>query len=294
MVSPVMEAAAELLRHRRARAETLQLTLSQRRAAFEAHAELLLSATDVDVEAVVRAGVACERLNGAATGGTLLYLHGGGYCVGSPRTHRELAGRLARSANRVCVVPDYRLAPEHPFPAGLEDALAVYRSLCETGGEPPALAGDSAGGGLALALLLRLRDEGRPLPPRVAVLSPWTDLTMGGASIREREGRDPYMSEGVLAAFAEAYVAVVKRDWPLVSPLHADLSGLPPLWIEVGSEEVLFDDAARLHDRARADGVEATLFVGEGLFHVWQAVPGAPEALAASDRIGLFLSGSQT
>ncbi|MBB5746594.1 alpha/beta hydrolase [Brevundimonas variabilis] len=294
MVSPAIQAAADLLRHRRARAEALHLTLPQRRAAFEANAELLLAATDIDVEAGVFAGVAGERLNGAATGGTLLYLHGGGYCVGSPRTHRELAGRLARSANRVGVVPDYRLAPEHPFPAGLDDAFAVYRSLCETEGAPPTLAGDSAGGGLALALLLRLREDGLPLPPRVAVLSPWTDLTLGGASIRDRAGRDPYMSEAVLTAFADAYAPVGDRRRPLVSPLHADLSGFPLLWIEVGSEEVLFDDAARLHDRARADGVEATLFVGEGLFHVWQAVPGAPEALAASDRIGSFLSGSQT
>jgi len=294
MVSPVMEAAAELLRHRRARAEALHLTLLQRRAAFEANAEISITATDNEVNAVVLSAVACERLNETATGGTLLYLHGGGYCVGSPRTHRELAGRLARSAKRTCVVPDYRLAPEDPFPAGLEDALAVYRSLCDTGGEPPVLAGDSAGGGLALALLLRLRDEGCPLPRRVAVLSPWTDLTLGGASIRDRAGRDPYMSERALAAFADAYVSVGKRDRPEVSPLYADLSGLPPLWIEVGSEEVLFDDAARLHARALAHGVEASLFVGEGLFHVWQAVPGAPEAVAASDRIGAFLSGAHT
>lgn len=294
MPSPVMEAAAELLRHRRARAEALQLTLLQRRAAFEANAELSLAATDVEAEPTVLSGVACDRLNGTAKEGTLLYLHGGGYCVGSPRTHRELAGRLARSANRVGVLPDYRLAPEHPFPAGLEDALAVYRSLCETEGEPPALAGDSAGGGLALALLLRLRDEGRPLPPRVAVLSPWTDLTLGGASMQDRAGRDPYMSKAALAAFAEAYAMVGDRERPLVSPLHADLTGLPPMWIEVGSEEVLFDDAARLHDKALAEGVRSTLFVGEGLFHVWQAVPEAPEALAASDRIGAFLAGSST
>lgn len=294
MVSPVMEAAAALLRHRRTKAETLQLTLLQRRAAFEANAEFSLAATDVEVEPTVFSGVACERLNGGATGGTLVFLHGGGYCVGSPRTHRELAGRLARSANRVCVVPDYRLAPEHPFPAGLEDALVVYRALCDTEGSPPALAGDSAGGGLALALLLRLRHDGLPMPPRAAVLSPWTDLTLGGASIRERAARDPYMSEAVLAVFADAYAAVGKRDRPLVSPLHADLSGLPSLWIEVGSEEVLFDDAARLHDRALADGVRSTLFVGEGLFHVWQAVPGAPEAIAASERIGTFLAGTPT
>lgn len=292
MASAVMEAAAELLRHRRARAEALQLTLFQRRLAFEANADLSLAATDVDVEARVVSGVACEQLNRGASGGTLLYLHGGGYCVGSPRTHRELAGRLARSAKRVCVVPDYRLAPEHPFPAALDDAFAVYRWLCETEGEPPALAGDSAGGGLAMSLLLRLRDEGMPLSPRVAVLSPWTDLTFGGASIRDRAARDPYMSEAVLAAFADAYAPVGERHRPLLSPLHADLRGLPPLWIEVGSEEVLFDDAARLQDRALLDGVETTLVVGEGLFHVWQAVPGAPEALAASDRIGSFLSGS--
>lgn len=293
MPGPIMEAAAALLRQRRGRADVLQLTLLQRRAAFEANAEPLLAATDVDVEAVMIDGVPCERLNRAATGGAMLYLHGGGYCVGSPRTHRELAGRLARAANRVCIVPDYRLAPEHPFPAGLDDAFAVYQTLHETDELPPVLAGDSAGGGLALALLLRLRDEGLPMPPRMAVLSPWTDLLLTGGSIRDRAARDPYMTEAVLAAFAQAYAPPDIRHRVLVSPLHADLHGLPPLWIEVGSEEVLFDDAARLHARAMARGVETNLYVGEGLFHVWQAVPGAPEALAASDRIGAFLAGRQ-
>ncbi len=293
MPGPTMEAAAAVLRQRRARADELQLTLVQRRAAFEANAEPLLAATDIDVEIVTVGGIACERLNRAATGGTLLYLHGGGYCVGSPRTHRELAGRLARAANRVCITPDYRLAPEHPFPAALDDAFAVCRTLCETDGLPPVLAGDSAGGGLALALLLRLRDDGLPTPPRTAVLSPWTDLRMTGGSIRDRAARDPYMTEAALAAFAQAYAPPDARHQALVSPLHADLNGLPTLWIEVGSEEVLFDDAARFHERALAQGVEATLYVGEGLFHVWQAVPGAPEALAASDRIGVFLAGGQ-
>lgn len=293
MPGPIMEAAAALLRQRRVRADALQLTLLQRRAAFEANAEPLLAATDIDVEVVTVGGVLCERLNRVATEGTLLYLHGGGYCVGSPRTHRELAGRLARAANRVCIMPDYRLAPEHPFPAGLDDAFAVYRTLCETDGMPPALAGDSAGGGLALALLQRLRDEGLRMPPRTAVLSPWTDLLLTGGSIRQRAARDPYMTEAALAAFAQAYASPDIRHRALVSPLHADLQGFPPLWIEVGSEEVLFDDAARFHARAMAQGVEATLYVGEGLFHVWQAVPGAPEALAASDRIGAFLAGGQ-
>jgi len=288
-----MEAAAALLRQRRARADELQLTLVQRRAAFEANAEPLLAATDIDVEIVTVGGVPCERLNRAATGGALLYLHGGGYCVGSPRTHRELAGRLARVANRVCIVPDYRLAPEHPFPAGLDDAFAVYQTLYQTAELPPVLAGDSAGGGLALALLLRLRDDGLPMPPRTAVLSPWTDLGLTGGSIHDRKARDPYMTEAALEVFAQAYAPPDIRRQVLVSPLYADLGGLPPVWIEVGSEEVLFDDAARFHARAVAQGIEATLYVGEGLFHVWQAVPGAQEALAASDRIGAFLAGDQ-
>lgn len=293
MPSPAIQAAADLLRHRRVKADSLQLTLPQRRAAFEANAQPFVDAADVEVETTVLSGVACERLNGHAGGGTLLYLHGGGYCLGSPRTHRELAGRLARSADRVCVSPDYRLAPEHPFPAGLEDAFAVYQTICETEGKAPVLAGDSAGGGLALALMLRLRDDGRPMPPRAAVLSPWTDLALSGASIRERAERDPSINEAALSSFADAYAPAGERRRPLVSPLYGDLSGLPPLWIEVGSEEVLFDDAVGLHERALAAGIKSTLIVGEGMFHVWQAVPGAPEALEASDRIGSFLSGPQ-
>jgi len=291
MLSPIMQAAATLLAQRRVTAAALNLTLLQRRAAYEANAASLLAATDIDVQPLSIGGGACERLNGAATGGTMIYLHGGGYCIGSPRTHRELAGRLARACDRVCVVPDYRLAPEHPFPAGLDDALDVYRAVTEIEGQPPVLAGDSAGGGLALGLLLRLRDADQPLPPRAAVLSPWTDLRLNAGSIADRASRDPYMTEASLMTFADAYASSAVRHQHTASPLLADLTGLPPLWIEVGSEEVLFDDAAHLHARAVAQGVQATLHVGEGLFHVWQGVPGAPEALAATDRIGAFLSG---
>lgn len=293
MPSPMIEMAAAILRQRREAADALGLSLHQRRAAFEKNAEVTLALTDIDATPVELGGIACERLNGAATGGRLLYLHGGGYCVGSPRTHRELAGRIARAARRVAIVPDYRLAPDHPFPAGLDDALAVWRALLAEDATPPMLAGDSAGAGLALGLLVRLRDLGLPLPPRVGLMSPWTDLTLSGASMRDRATRDPYLSEPVMIEFATAYAARDQWQHPEASPHFADLSGLPPMWVQVGSEEVLYNDATRLVAQATLAGVEAMLEVGEGLFHVWQGVPTAPESIAATTRLGTFLRTAQ-
>ncbi len=284
------EAAAALAADRAILAQT-PVSLAERRARFEARASLAPAPADIAVESLSIAGVSCERLTppGADQAPFLLYLHGGAYCLGSPRSHRELAGRIARTAGLRAVLPDYRLAPEHPFPAALEDALAVYEAMQRHVGRAVAIAGDSAGGGLALALLIAARDKGLRLPNAAAVISPWTDLTLSGDSIAARAALDPFLSLQGIEQSALAYAGAGRSD-PLVSPLFAALHGLPPLLIEVGSNEILFDDAARFAARAKAAGVEIQLAVAGGLFHVYHGFPSLPEAREGTDRIGRFLA----
>ncbi|MYS68859.1 alpha/beta hydrolase fold domain-containing protein [Streptomyces sp. SID5926] len=225
--------------------------------------------------------------------GRLLYLHGGGYVVGSPDTHAGLAGELARRAGLRAVSVDYRLAPEHPFPAAVDDGLAAYRELLSTGTDPRdlVLAGDSAGGGLGIATLLAAREAGLPQPAAVALFSPWADLTLAGGSIRSKEGADPIFTEADVRAYADLYVGAGDRAAPLASPVFADLAGLPPLLVQAGANEVLLDDAVRLAGRAGADDVEVTLEVGPGLPHVYQLHYGRiEEADAALDRAARFLT----
>ncbi|MFJ9721308.1 alpha/beta hydrolase [Streptomyces sp. NPDC101209] len=228
-----------------------------------------------------------------STPGRLLYLHGGGYVIGSPHTHAGLVGELARRAGLRTVSVDYRLAPEHPFPAAVDDGLAAYRELLATGTDPRDLvvAGDSAGGGLSIATLLAAREAGLPQPAAVVVLSPWVDLTLAGGSIRAKEGVDPIFTESDLRAYADLYVGEGDRAQPLASPLFADLTGLPPLLVQVGANELLLDDAVRLAGRAGADDVEVTLEIGPGLPHVFQHHYGRlDEADAALERAARFLT----
>ncbi|MEU0444469.1 alpha/beta hydrolase [Streptomyces tendae] len=225
--------------------------------------------------------------------GRLLYLHGGGYVVGSPATHAGLAGELARRAGLGTVSVDYRLAPEHPFPAAVDDGLAAYRELLSKGNDPRdlVLAGDSAGGGLGIATLLAAREAGLPQPAAVALFSPWVDLTLAGGSIRSKEGADPIFTGADVRAYADLYVGAGDRAAPLASPVFADLAGLPPLLVQAGANEVLLDDAVRLAGRAGADDVEVTLEVGPGLPHVYQLHYGRlEEADAALDRAARFLT----
>ncbi|MEY9873882.1 monoterpene epsilon-lactone hydrolase [Streptacidiphilus sp. MAP12-33] len=230
---------------------------------------------------------------GAAERGVLLYLHGGGYVLGSPDTHAGLVGELAGRAGLRAISLDYRLAPEHAFPAAVDDGLAAYRELLGTGTDPRelVLAGDSAGGGLALATLLAAREAGLPLPAAVVVLSPWADLTLAGASIRTKNDADPIFAETDLRAYADLYAGAADPAQPLASPVFADLTGLPPLLVQVGANELLLDDAVRLAARAGADGVEVTLEIGAGLPHVYQTNYGRlDEADAALDRAARFLA----
>jgi acetyl esterase/lipase len=221
----------------------------------------------------------------------ILYLHGGAYALGSINVHRELLARLARATHMRVLAVDYRLAPEHPYPAALEDTAAAYRWALDAGCAPSRIvvAGDSAGGGLALATLAALRDAGAPLPAGTVCLSPWLDLALTGASIRTKASVDPVLSREALERYAGLYAGEHARTHPLISPLYADLRGLPPLLIQVGTDEILLDDAVRGAEKARAAGVRATLDVVEGMFHVFQMVGVLPETRRALERIAAFV-----
>ena len=226
---------------------------------------------------------------GPSAAGTLLYLHGGGYFACSPQTHRPITGGFARRGLDV-FAPDYRLAPEHPFPAAVDDAVAAYRGLLASGIPPGRIVvgGDSAGGGLALALLLSLRDAGDALPAGAILFSPWTDLAGTGDTLRSNARRDAmFPGEGIEQA-AAPYLAGADARNPLASPLYGDLAGLPPMLIHAGSYEVLLDDSRRLAERARAAGVSVEVATWPVVPHVWQLFP-VPEAARSMDQAAAFL-----
>jgi monoterpene epsilon-lactone hydrolase len=248
---------------------------------------------DVAVTEVDAGGVPAYWLSppGADPGRTLVYVHGGGYSLGSLRSHGELAARLGRAAGMRVLFPEYRLAPEHPFPAAVEDMQAVWRWLRDQGvpAGSVALAGDSAGGTLSLGLLLALRDAGEDLPAAAVVLSPATDLTVSGASADERADEDPIFTPDMIRGIAAGYLAGADPRTPLASPLFGEFKGLPPLLVQVGTAEVLLSDSERLAEAAVAAGVDVTLRVGEGLPHVYAIMAGTPEAAEATREIARFL-----
>ena len=221
----------------------------------------------------------------------VLYLHGGGYVIGSINTHRSLVARIARDAGARCFALDYRLAPEHPYPAAVEDAVGAYRALVASGIAPASIviAGDSAGGGLTLATLLALRDAGDALPAAGVCLSPWTDLEGTGESHADPAINDPMVNLPGLQWMGQLYAGAKIRE-PLASPLHADFRGFPPLYILVGTREMLLDDSLRVAGKARAAGVPVMLERGEGLIHVWPMFGDTvPEAADAVKNIGAFV-----
>lgn len=241
-------------------------------------------------------GVAGERVgrDDTASDRVVLYLHGGGYCVGTPYGFRAITGHLARHAEAVVYAPDYRLAPEHPHPAALNDALCAYRWLLAQHFAPQsiAFAGDSAGGGLALATAIAARDSGLPLPATLALISPWVDLAGRGETMTTHVARDPMLAPAGLARWGAAYLGGRAADDPACSPLFADLRGLPPMLLQVGSEEILLSDARRLAERARAAGVEVTLREFEGLWHDFHLHAGMlKDSTAALIEMAQFLRG---
>ncbi|MDH2385344.1 alpha/beta hydrolase [Bradyrhizobium sp. CER78] len=222
----------------------------------------------------------------------MLYFHGGGFRIGSVASHRDLTGRIADASGCRVLSINYRLAPEHRFPAALDDALTAYQYLCDQGLRPAgiAFAGDSAGGNLVLAAMLAARDRGLPLPAAGALMSPWTDLAAAGASYESRAEADPIHQRAMILALARNYLG---RDGdvsnPLASPLYADLTGLPPLLVQVGDRETVRDDSTELAARAKAVGVDAELQVWDGMIHVFQMFPEVPQARAAIASLAAFL-----
>jgi monoterpene epsilon-lactone hydrolase len=268
--------------------------LDEWRAAFAPAGRINPVPDDVLVTDVTAGGVPAHWLAapGADAGRVLLFLHGGGFELGSLRSDGELAARLGRASGMRVLFPEYRLAPEHPFPAAIDDVLAAWRWLRTDQGlsaSSLAVAGDSAGGGLAVALLVAARDAGEALPAAATLMSPTVDLTSSGASMTERVDQDPFSTPDMLRQFAAAYLAGADPETPLASPLFAALSGLPPLLIQVGTADLLLSDSERLAKAAAAAGVDVTLEVGEGLPHVYQLLLGTPEAAEATERIGKFL-----
>ena len=270
------------------------LSIDEQRAAMDALASQFQLADDVAYEPVNAGGVPAEWIStpGADAERVIYYLHGGGYVIGSIKTHREMVSRLSRAAGARALAIDYRLAPEHPFPAAVEDATAAYRWLLSTGVDPARLviAGDSAGGGLTVATLVALRDARDPLPAAAVCLSPWVDLEMLGESMTTKADIDPIVQRDLILAMAKAYLGGADPRVPLAAPLHADLAGLPPLLIHVGTAEMLLDDSTRLADKAKSAGVDVTLEPWDDMIHVWQLfAPMLPEGQQAIDRIGEFI-----
>ena len=295
MPSQAMQDVIDALRERqKASASQAPPTLEERRAAFTPGDRLHRVPDDVAVREVTAGGVPAHWLAapGTATGRVLLFLHGGGFEFGSLRSDGELAARLGRASGMRVLFPEYRLAPEYPFPAAIDDVRAAWRWLRDGQGlsaSSLAVAGDSAGGGLAVALLVALRDAGQALPAAAALMSPTVDLTSSGASMTDRADQDPVSTPAMLRQFASDYLAGADPKTPLASPLFASLAGLPPLLIQVGTADLLLSDSERLATAAAQAGVNVTLEIGEGLPHVYQLLLGTPEAAGATEQIGKFL-----
>jgi acetyl esterase/lipase len=265
----------------------------ERRAQAQAFAEAFEMPADMRVRAGQLGGVPVEWIQpaGIENGPVLFHLHGGGYVLGNPAGSRPFTTLFAREARARVVSVDYRLAPEHPFPAAVDDALAAYRALLLQGQDPARLAigGESAGGGLTVALLLAARDAGLPMPACAFAVSPWVEMSCMAQSFATRAAVDPLLTRRALKEMADAYLDGAREENPLASPLHGDLSGLPPLLIHVGSDEVLFDDAVGLHARAAAHGVETSFEVWDGMIHVWHMFHALlPEGARATRAIADF------
>ena len=291
MASAQLQEIIDLLRAAEA-ARGEDATLEQRRAAMETWSPPPPEGTHVDP--VDAGGVPAEWVNApdADAGHVVLYLHGGGYCLGSLNTHRNMAGRISAATGSFVLLADYRLAPEHPHPAAVDDGVEVYRWLLQNGTDPTrtAIMGDSAGGGLVVATLLALRDRGEPLPGAAVCMSPWVDLGCDTPTYASHAEADPMCSPELLRGMAAHYVGTGgDAASPLISPVRGDLADLPPMLIQVGSDEVLLDDSRTLAKRAEEAGVDVTLEVWDEMIHVFQAMGGLPEAEEALARIGEFV-----
>jgi len=269
-------------------------TVQETRANFEQMAGMFPVAADVKCEPVNAGGIKSEWVTApdADAGRAVLYLHGGGYVIGSINTHRDLAARISRAAKARVLLIDYRLAPEHPFPAAVEDSVAAYRWMLAQGLKPSriSVAGDSAGGGLTVATLVAIRDAKLATPGAAVCLSPWVDLEGVGDSMKSKASVDPMVQRDGLLEMAQHYLAGKDARSPLAAPLYADLAGLPPTLIQVGTAETLLDDSTRIAERARKAGVKVTLEPWENMIHVFQVfAPMLDEGQQAIEKIGEFI-----
>lgn len=270
------------------------LTLAEQRARMDAVSDVFHPPEGTEVQAAEIGGIAGEwlRTRGALADGALFFLHGGGYVNGSPKSHRHLAAAIGEASGLAVFVAGYRRAPENPYPAALDDAVAAYKGLLESGVSPArlAIAGDSSGGGLAIATLLVLREQNVPLPACATCISPWADLTQSGETFRTHAALDPTIGNARLDVMAAQYLAGTDPKTPLASPIFANLTGLPPLLLQVGGREALLDDTMRLRARAEEAGVEVSAESWGGMWHVWPFYyPMLSEGRDAIARIGAYL-----
>lgn len=246
---------------------------------------------DVVVEQVDASGVPCLWVKAPESRDdrVIVHFHGGGYAVGSAQSSAHFAARVARAAGARVLVVDYRLAPENVFPAAIDDAVKAYRWVLEhgAGAARTVVMGESSGGGLAVATLLRAKDEGVAMPAMIVVMSPWTDLELTGETMVTKAEEDPLVQPALLKMFADAYLTGQDKKQPYASPLYGDFSGFPPMYIQVGTAEILLDDSRRLAERAKTAGVDVTLDVWEEMIHTWQLFAAfAPEGQEAIDKFG--------
>jgi monoterpene epsilon-lactone hydrolase len=291
MASPQLQMAKDAMK---ALMESGAKTTQELRAVFEKFASATPLPPDIKCEKLSAGGVEAEWISApnSSADRAVLYVHGGGYVLGSINTHRDLMGRIARASGARVLGINYRLAPEHPFPAAVDDSVAAYRWMLAQGLKPNriAVAGDSAGGGLTVATLVAIRDAKLPVPGAGVCLSPWIDMEGLGESMKTRATADPVVQREGLLGMAAAYLGGQNARAPLAAPLYADLKGLPPLLIQVGDAEVLLDDSTRLNDRAKAAGVSTKLEVWPEMIHVWHLFASfLPEGQQAVDGIGGFL-----
>jgi epsilon-lactone hydrolase len=268
-------------------------TIDQQRLKQEKATQRFQIPRDIEVKPVNINGLSAAWFSGPEPKhGVVLYLHGGAYALGSIQSHQEYLGRFASATRSQILAINYRLAPEDPFPAALEDALIAYRWILPRvlDSSQIAIAGDSAGGGLALATTLALRDNGDPLPACVVCLSPWVDLTLSCKSIQSKAAVDPILNPTFLARYAGYYAGEHARDHDRISPIFGDLAGLPPLLIHVGSEEILLDEALWLAEKAQAAGVEVQMKTWGGLFHVFPLIPFLPESKTSLEHMAAFIA----
>lgn len=293
MASPQLQELLEMFAERAAAFSETPPSLEERRTGADVMGARFQNLDGISAEPVDADGVPAEWVAAPDAGsGVILYLHGGGYVTGSVTSHRGMAANLSRASGCRVLTIDYRLAPENKHPTQVQDAHTAYRWLLNNGVDPSSLvvAGDSAGGGLTMATLLSARDAGDPMAAAGVCISPWVDMEGTGDSMESKAGIDPMVSRQGLEEMATHFLGDGDRRDPLAAPLHADLTGLPPLLIIVGTAEVLLDDAVRLHEKAESAGVDSTLEVWDDMVHIWPwFAPFLPEGQQAMEQMGDFI-----